>query len=602
MSGKIEYLEKYSVAPPPSRDYYGLRVLRDEVILYLWKISHGPHKAPFARTVKFPDFADDKLLQDEIQRGFGERLLKHVRNVTGGNRNTLLTLPKSVIRNLINYLSLNDIVKLSLLSHVANLVFDDNSVWEVLYERCKKTSVSKQERFYGMAYGWKQLFKDQQVENLEFRPTSLRDRPVSKQIRTRSRKEEEIRPSSSITKVTRKIGSANIERRKPPEMSRNHSVADSSFEKVSDSRLNQSKATVETKKHDIQKKASSVTCVPKSAQKAIADLKEQSAAPKSSIRLESNAGSVSRNKMTESKSTSERNRVQRNPAQAKSSNAKIKLADSRTNLSKSRTSSTRSEDAIVSNELMKGRFASKGQTNLNLNQSKLKDPKLKSKGKKVGHSKSTLLTTAKAFDDDIFRGKDSDFELADLIEASLKNIRSPRSIFNSDFSCLEGSRPGAGDLNAQSEIIKKIDALKGSRLNLANMPLDRLSEKSEPSTGKSRDTTRKHDDYDVPFFTGSRLKSRLNKGKKPQVTRNDKSNRSSMLPEDDDEILNFDVYPKYLSPKIGNFRADEGSIKRVDALKSEAFRNLGNRRATSSGKDLDNSTKNQFSSRKAYHF
>ena len=32
MSGKLEYLEKYSVAPSPSRDYYGLRVVDDQVL------------------------------------------------------------------------------------------------------------------------------------------------------------------------------------------------------------------------------------------------------------------------------------------------------------------------------------------------------------------------------------------------------------------------------------------------------------------------------------------------------------------------------------------------------------------------------------------
>lgn len=31
MTGKVEYLERYSVAPSPSRDYHGLKILRDEV-------------------------------------------------------------------------------------------------------------------------------------------------------------------------------------------------------------------------------------------------------------------------------------------------------------------------------------------------------------------------------------------------------------------------------------------------------------------------------------------------------------------------------------------------------------------------------------------
>lgn len=33
MKNNFEYLVKYSIAPAPSRDYYGLRVLQDEVKL-----------------------------------------------------------------------------------------------------------------------------------------------------------------------------------------------------------------------------------------------------------------------------------------------------------------------------------------------------------------------------------------------------------------------------------------------------------------------------------------------------------------------------------------------------------------------------------------
>lgn len=37
MIGKVEYLEKYSVAPPPSRDYYGLKILQNEVSAMIFK-------------------------------------------------------------------------------------------------------------------------------------------------------------------------------------------------------------------------------------------------------------------------------------------------------------------------------------------------------------------------------------------------------------------------------------------------------------------------------------------------------------------------------------------------------------------------------------
>ncbi|RLU26009.1 hypothetical protein DMN91_002172 [Ooceraea biroi] len=70
MSNKLEYLEKYSVAPPPSRDYYGLKVLQNEIILHLWRISHGPHKAPIVHCAKFVEFDQETSLQDEKRRGF----------------------------------------------------------------------------------------------------------------------------------------------------------------------------------------------------------------------------------------------------------------------------------------------------------------------------------------------------------------------------------------------------------------------------------------------------------------------------------------------------------------------------------------------------
>ncbi|KAL6447738.1 hypothetical protein ACFW04_000117 [Cataglyphis niger] len=162
MSNKIEYLVKYSVAPPPSRDYYGLKILQDEVILYLWKISHGPHKAPIVRRAKFIEFNQEKSLQDEIRYGFGKYLLKHVKNIAEGNRNTLLTLPKNLIGRISRYLKFTDIIKLSSLSHVACEVFNTDSIWQILYKRDKKVSFEERER--ARIYGWKQLYKDKQMQ------------------------------------------------------------------------------------------------------------------------------------------------------------------------------------------------------------------------------------------------------------------------------------------------------------------------------------------------------------------------------------------------------------------------------------------------------
>jgi len=43
--------------------------------LYLWRISHGPHKAPIIYRAKLTEFDQEKSLQNEIHRGFGEAFL-----------------------------------------------------------------------------------------------------------------------------------------------------------------------------------------------------------------------------------------------------------------------------------------------------------------------------------------------------------------------------------------------------------------------------------------------------------------------------------------------------------------------------------------------
>nr|XP_012232560.1 PREDICTED: F-box only protein 36-like [Linepithema humile] len=164
MNNKLEYLIKYSVGSPPSRDYYSLKVLQDEVILHLWRISHGPHKAPIVHRVKFAEFGQEKSLQDKICHAFGEHLLKYVKNITEGNLNTLLTLPKSLIGKITRYLTYTDIVKLSSLSHVAYEIFNADSVWQILYERDKETRVNLEERQKAKVYGWKHLYKDRQIQ------------------------------------------------------------------------------------------------------------------------------------------------------------------------------------------------------------------------------------------------------------------------------------------------------------------------------------------------------------------------------------------------------------------------------------------------------
>ncbi|XP_012281692.1 uncharacterized protein LOC105700437 [Orussus abietinus] len=129
-----------------------------QVILYLWRVSHGPHIAPLTSVAKFQEFNQARNLQDDIQRVFGESLAERVRNIASGKRGTLLTLAKNVIRRILEYLSPRDVVNLTLLSKEAYKVFNDNLVWEFMCEKEMRIKVLLGER--KMTKDWKKIFQD----------------------------------------------------------------------------------------------------------------------------------------------------------------------------------------------------------------------------------------------------------------------------------------------------------------------------------------------------------------------------------------------------------------------------------------------------------
>ncbi|XP_023247823.1 uncharacterized protein LOC106644359 [Copidosoma floridanum] len=192
MTKKLPRFEKYSVAPSPSRDYYGLKVLGEQVILYIWKITHGPHLSPITRTTSLPDFPEDKVLKDEISFAFGPRVLNHIENLTSRGSAALLTLPNRVIERLVRYLSLNDVASLLRVSRQSNEIFASNAIWEVLYKRLKGTSkLLAMERELGSSQGFKKLARSQHV-----RATAKKS---SSQTASSSRAEPLVPRSASVS-------------------------------------------------------------------------------------------------------------------------------------------------------------------------------------------------------------------------------------------------------------------------------------------------------------------------------------------------------------------------------------------------------------------
>ncbi|XP_034194052.2 uncharacterized protein LOC117610585 [Osmia lignaria lignaria] len=468
MSGKIEYLEKYSIAPSPSRDYYGLRVLGDQVILYLWRISHGPHKLPIVRTTSLDNFTQDKSLQDEIRRIFGKYLLRHIRQIASGRRNTLLALPKCLIKRLIRYLAVQDIVKLSSLSHVAKEIFDDNFVWETLYKKYKPLTKRQNERLDFISYDWKRLFQQAQMQGLIKVP---RARPVTKQAKPNQKLEDFTKTSNFASRtISKPIPFENQSSKKPVKNVQKKIIQNPIPRKSSDIRLDESIMDKEREKFEIsEKKASTIRSLQMSAQKNTKTLKQKSTITR--IESKHEMKDSLRDKPSETKLNKTQNKARK--IDAKASNISLKTLEEREGnsvKSKSNNSRTTKNERAVSRTIQE-------------DQSKTRT---KGKGKKIGQSKSTIFNTATALlDDPGLRStvKNDCLDLADLIEASLKNMRSPRSILDCNF---DKSKFCAGD-SAEKITEHSRGLLKNGR---ANVTLDRLSEKSEPLTAKSVDSVK----------------------------------------------------------------------------------------------------------------
>lgn len=118
----------------------------------------------------------------------GEYWLKHVQDIASG-KNTLLTLPKSLIERLIKYFTVQDVAKLSSLSLISNEVkymkqlkrvitaahlscllhlqiFNANFVWQALYKKYKPSTRLKCDSLHTRTCNWKQLFQLAQMQGV----------------------------------------------------------------------------------------------------------------------------------------------------------------------------------------------------------------------------------------------------------------------------------------------------------------------------------------------------------------------------------------------------------------------------------------------------
>uniref|UniRef100_A0A8C3IHR2 F-box protein 36 n=1 Tax=Chrysemys picta bellii TaxID=8478 RepID=A0A8C3IHR2_CHRPI len=128
-----DLFETRAQAPAPSKDFYQLIVTRKEVIFRWWKIS----------------------LRSEFL--FGANILEHIFNLCRGNFDFLERLPDPLLLYIISFLELEDIARLSQVSHRFKTICNSDTLWEKIVQNLCG-AITPEMRALAQEVGWKQFF------------------------------------------------------------------------------------------------------------------------------------------------------------------------------------------------------------------------------------------------------------------------------------------------------------------------------------------------------------------------------------------------------------------------------------------------------------
>ncbi|XP_028586990.1 F-box only protein 36 [Podarcis muralis] len=153
-------------APAPSKDFYQLLVTKTEVIFRWWKISlrsEFREARPGELRETHEDFLDDPSLQIQIAIVFGGDTLDHIFNMCRGNYDFLVRLPDPLLLYIMSYLDLEDIARLSQVSHRFETLCNSDKLWEMIVQNLSG-KITSEMRSLAHEVGWKQFFFTNKIQ------------------------------------------------------------------------------------------------------------------------------------------------------------------------------------------------------------------------------------------------------------------------------------------------------------------------------------------------------------------------------------------------------------------------------------------------------
>jgi len=150
--------ERRGQAPSPSKDYHQLVVTEELIIFRTWRISLRKEQigmSPLQNKQTHEDFEYDNLVSSAIRTVFGEDTLLYVQGLVFGD--WLVRMKNPILIQILSYLELEDVFRLSRVSRHLRTIFNSNPLWRSIYEmHC--FSIPAEIQRLGDEMGWKKMF------------------------------------------------------------------------------------------------------------------------------------------------------------------------------------------------------------------------------------------------------------------------------------------------------------------------------------------------------------------------------------------------------------------------------------------------------------
>ncbi|XP_053177372.1 F-box only protein 36a [Scomber japonicus] len=146
--------------PPPPKDFFQLVITKNEVIWRSWKISlrlESRGAPPKELKTSHQDFLHQKVLQQQVDYVFGQRILEYTVNLCQGKFDYLERLADDILLKIVSYLQLKDIPQLAQTSNRFRKLCNSEKFWEqIVRYRCPDFTSDMEG--IAKAMGWRRTY------------------------------------------------------------------------------------------------------------------------------------------------------------------------------------------------------------------------------------------------------------------------------------------------------------------------------------------------------------------------------------------------------------------------------------------------------------